>query len=315
VWLVALRGVPVDMPRLIHNERTVPQPQIAMFHSINQTTVERHYVRPSAERFCVLVTSSDRGRDIFEIVFRNAKAIWRDCDWPRFVGFTSKHPDIYGFTALAATGPSEWRQEVGDYLDALPDRIEYVLRMDEDALFLSPVDAAQLSSIADLMVRENLSYVSLVPLRRNLLGRLFEFFRKKLNKHPFRRLSAFEPYYSSVALAIWKRSYLRSLLRQPGTIWDFEHIVTNEPHYAVWKPIFHQDQIVAKGKWSFRAPRQLARQGLSLAGSKREFQTFSSRLRGIRETITFQTIGFLSFRIRRRLNRLPHGSVLLEKQQ
>jgi hypothetical protein len=57
--------------------------------------------RHSAGRFCVLVTSSDVARDVFEIVFQNTEAIWRDCDWPRFVGFTSKHPDIYGFKSLA----------------------------------------------------------------------------------------------------------------------------------------------------------------------------------------------------------------------
>jgi len=148
-----------------------------------------------------------------------------------------------------------------------------------------------------------LSYVSLVPVYRNLSGRTIEYFRRKLNKGPLRPLSFTEPYYSSLALAIWKRSYLRSLLRQPGTIWEFEHIVTNERHYAVWKPVLDQDQIVTKGKWSFRAPRRLARQGLSLANSKREFQTLRSWMREIRERITFQTVGFLSFRIRKRLNR------------
>jgi hypothetical protein len=276
-------------------------------------TLDNNRTRPSAGLFCVLVTSSDRARDVFEIVFQNAETIWRDCDWPRFVGFTSKHQDLYGFQTVSARGPFDWRQEVGDYIDALPDQIKYILRIDEDALFTSPVDASALNVIADLMVREDLSYVSLAPIRRNLPGHIIEFIRRKLDRNPLRRLSSWEPYYSSVAIAIWKRTYLRSLLRQPGTIWDFEHVVTNEPHYAVWKRILHQDQIVTKGKWNFRAPRQLARQGLSLAGSKREFQTFRSWLRGMREMITFQAVGFLSFRIRRRLKRLPRGSDLLEK--
>jgi hypothetical protein len=253
----------------------------------------------------VLVTSSDRAHDVFDIVFQNAEMIWRDCDWPRFVGFTSKYPDLYGFTALAAKSPSHWRQEVGDYLDALPEQIEYVLRIDEDALFFSPIDGGKLNAIANLMFRENLSYVSLLPVKRNLPGRIVEYFRHKLDKRPLRPISFSEPYYSSVAMAIWKRSYLRSLLRQPGNIWEFEHTVTNERHYAVWTPIVDQDQIVTKGRWDFRAPRQLARQGLSLAHSKREFQTLRSWLRGVREWITFQLVGFLSFRIRRRLKRVP----------
>jgi hypothetical protein len=261
----------------------------------------------AAGRFCVLVSSSDRGRDIFEIVFRNAETIWHDCEWPRYVGFTSKHPDIYSFTALAAKRPSDWREEVGDYLDSLPHHIEYVLRIDEDALFMSPVDGSKLNAIADLMVREDLSYVSLLPVRRNLPGLVIEYFRRRLDKRPLRLLPFSEPYYSSVGLAIWKRSYLRSLLRQPGSIWDFEHTVSNQPHYAVWKRVLDQDQIVAKGKWTFRAPRKLARQGISLANSKREFQTFRSWLRGIRERISFELAGFLSFRIRRRLHKISRS--------
>ena len=255
----------------------------------------------------MLVTSSDQGRDIFEIVFQKAETIWRDCDWPRFVGFTTQHPDLYGFKALAAKGPFEWRQSVVDYLDALPEQIEYVLRIDEDALFMSPVNGSKLNAIADLMVRDNLSYVRLVPVTRNFTGRAVENFKRMVDKRPLRPISSSEPYYSSVELAIWKRDYLRSLLRQPGTIWEFEHTVTDVPHYAVWEPVFEQDQIVIKGRWALRAPRQLARQGLSLADSKRELQSFGSFLRGVRERISFETAGFLSFRIRRRLNKISRS--------
>jgi hypothetical protein len=258
-------------------------------------------------RFCVFVSSSDRARDIFEIVFQNAETIWRDCDWPRYVAFTSKHPDIYGFTALATKSPSDWRGELGDQLDSLPAHIEYVLLLVEDTLFMSPVNGAELNAIAELVVRNNLSYVRLVPVTRNLPGRILEYFRRMLDKRPLRPLSFSEPYYSSVEFAIWKRSYLRSLLRQPGSVWEFEHTVSNERHYAVWKPIVDQHQIVTRGKWNFRAPRRLAQQGLNLSNSKREFQTFRSYVRGIRESIMFQAVGFLSFRIRRRLNRISRS--------
>jgi hypothetical protein len=247
-----------------------------------RTSAEKDRARPSARRFCVLVTSSDRARDVFEIVFQNAESIWRDCDWPRFVGFTGKHSSLYGFQAVSAKGPSDWRQEVGDYLDALPE----------------------LNAIADLMVRENLAYVRLVPVTRNFAGRIVEYFRRKLDKRPLRPISTAEPYYSSVELAIWKRSYLRSLLRRPGTIWEFEHTISDERHYAVWEPVIEQHQVVTRGKWNRSAPRLLARQGLSLANSKREFQSFGPWLRKMRESISFQLAGFLSFRLRRRLNRI-----------
>lgn len=270
----------------------------------SQTTLENG--RAFARGFCVLVSSSDYGRDIFEIVFQNSEAMWRDCDWPRFVGFSSKHPDICGFKSLEPKSPSNWRKELSEHLDSLPPEIQYVLLTFEDALFTSPVDGSKLNAIADLIVREDLSYVNLLPVRRNFPGQVIEFFRRRLSNRPLRRLSFAEPYYSSLGSAIWKRSYLQRLLRQPGSVWDFEHIITDEPHYAVWKPVLEQDQLVSKGKWCSRAPRVLARQGIRFSNSTRGFRTLSSRLREIREMIVFQLVGYLSFRIRRRFKWISH---------
>jgi hypothetical protein len=258
------------------------------------------------DRFCVLVSSSDHGRDVFKIVFRNAELIWRDCDWPRYVGFTSKHPDIYGFKALAAREPSNWRGELVDQLESLPHKIEYVFLVLEDTLFKSLVDGSELNAIANLIVQEDLSYVRLVPLRRNLLGLVVEYFRRKFTGDPLRRLAMSEPYYSSLTIAIWKRNDLVWLLQQPGSIWDLEHIVTPKPHYAVWKQVFRLDNLVIKGKWSPRAPQKLARHGIHFHGSKREFRPFKAQLRDFWGVLVFQTVGFLSFRIRRRLNMISH---------
>jgi hypothetical protein len=260
--------------------------------------------RPFAGKFCVFITTSDRALDIFEIVYRNAETIWRDCDWPRYVGLTTAHPDVYGFKVLTAKATGSWRDEMLDQFEQLPEEIEYVLRVDADALFMAPIDGAKLNAIADLMVKQDLSYVRLVPVTRNFFGRVMEYFRHKIDKGPLRRISSSEPYYSSVELAIWKKGYFTKLLRDPGTQWEFEHAVTNEPHYAVWKPLVEQHQIVTRGKWNRNAPRFLARQGLSLANSTREFVSFKSWLRFYRERISFEVAGFSNFRIRRRLNKI-----------
>jgi hypothetical protein len=94
-----------------------------------------------------------------------------------------------------------------------------------------------------------------------------------------------------------------------------KHTVTDERHYAVWERVLYQSQIATKGRWDLRARRLLASQDLTLSNSKREFQTFRSWLRGMRERITFQLVGFLSFRIRRRLNKVPRWPKDLVKNQ
>jgi hypothetical protein len=268
-----------------------------------------------AKRFCVLVNSSDRGRDIFEITFRNSERIWQACAWPRFVGFTSQYPDMYGFKAIAAKGPAGWREEFATQLDSLPAEVEYVLRLEEDLLFLSSVDGERLNAIARLMIRDDLVYVNLHPISTSFLGSAVECLRRNLSRQSLRPLSFSQPYYTSLTPAIWKRSYLRDLLRQPGNIWEFEHIVTDRRHHAVWEPVLHYDAIVSKGKWLPRAPQVLAEQGLSLANSQREFQALESRLRGIRQRISFALFGYLSFRIRKKLNWLPHVPKELTKDQ
>lgn len=268
-----------------------------------------------ARRFCVLVNSSDGARDIFEIVFQKSQAMWASCDWPRYVGFTSQYPDMYGFKAIATKGPGTWREQLGAQLDRLPAEIEYVLRLEEDMLFSSPVDGDKLNALAEIMLREDLVYVNLHPVLGSVVGNAAEFFRKKLSRQPLRPLSFSQPYYSSLTPAIWKRSYLRDLLRQPGNIWEFEHIVTDRRHYAVWEPVLHYAAIVTKGKWHPRARLLLERQGLSLANSQREFQPAQSRLRGLRQRITFALVGYLSFRIRKKLNRLPTVPKEVKKDQ
>jgi hypothetical protein len=273
----------------------------------NQRAVEKDRVHPSADLVCILVASSDRARDIFQIVFQNAAMIWRDCDWPRYVGFTTKHPDIHGFKALAATRPSDWRGELADQLDSLPNNIRYVTLIIEDFLFTSPVNGAELKTIADLMVIEDLSYVRLISVSRNIPGSIIEYFRRKLSSRPLRPLLFSEPYYSSVNVAIWKRDYLRKLLRQPGTIWEFEHTVSTERHYAVWKRVVNYQALVGRGKWYVEAPHLLAQQGLELSNSKRERHMLRTSFQRIRQKIAFQVFGYLSFRIRRGMNRLARS--------
>ena len=269
----------------------------------------------SPQRFCVLVNSSDQARDVFEIVYRNSEAMWRDCIWPRFVGFTSQHPDRYGFKAVAANGTGGWREQLGAQLDSLPTDVEYVMRLDEDLLFLSPVDGAKLNAIAEEMLRADLVYVNLVPVSRSLLCSVLEFVRHRLSRRPLRLLSFSEPYYSALTPTIWKRSYLRELLRQPGNVWEFEHIVTDRRHYAVWEPVLDFDALVSKGKWLPRAERQLARQGLSLGGSTREVQPPASWLRGLRQRVVFALVGHWSLRLRKKFNRLPGVPKELGKDQ
>ncbi len=96
----------------------------------------------------------------------------------------------------------------------------------------------------------------------------------------------------------------KQLLKTPDNMWDFEHIVSGVPHYAVWRDAVTQHQIVSKGKWARGAERLLNKQGLSMKGSARPVQSWREWLRGVRRNISFQLFGFTSFRIKRWLRRM-----------
>jgi hypothetical protein len=259
---------------------------------------------PLANSFCVLVASADETLDIFDVVFQNAETIWRDCDWPRYAGFTTQQPDRFGFHVISAN-KADWRERVCGQLDCLPQNIRYVLLPIEDFFLTAPVNGAELNAVAEQVRRGNLAHVRLVPISRSILGYGLEWLRRTFTKEPLRPLAFSEPYYSSVEPAIWRRDYLRALLQQPGTIWQFEYTIGPERHYAVWRPVVRYRALVGRAKWYRFAPALLARHGLSLANSRRGRQTLRFTLRTMRQTLTFRIFGYLTYRIRRRLNKLP----------
>lgn len=254
--------------------------------------------------FCVLVASADNTLDIFEIVFQNAETDWRDCDWPRYAGFTTQQSDRFGFHMVAAK-EADWRKRVIGQLDRLPENIRYVLLLLEDFFLTAPVNGAELNAVAEHALRHNLAYVRLVSLSRSILGHGLEWFRRTFATQPLRPLASWEPYYSSVDPTLWRRDYLRALLQQPGTIWQFEYTVGPERHYSVWRSVVRFRALIGRAKWYRFSAGLLARRGLSLAQSTRERQTLRFTFRYFLQTINFRTFGYLTYRLRRRFNKLP----------
>ena len=266
-------------------------------------------------QFCVLVTSGDSRKDIFDVCMANSEHIWGSCNWPRYAGFTTLQPEQYGFKTLASGIANDWCKSVAAHIDALPADIRYILLMVEDVLFIKPVDAVRLNMIAEHMARHGLRYVRLVPKRRNWAGRLLD----RMNELPpnlacarpiVEYIEPSEPYYSSTEMVIWERSYLRQQLDLPGDAWSFEHHIGRHAHYAVKEALFEQHQIVHKGKWHRRAAWYLAEaMGSPRIGTAvdiqeiitktRPLQTWRSFLRGEWQNFNFMLFGFTTLRVKR----------------
>lgn len=245
---------------------------------------------------CVFVSSSDRTKDIFEIVFRDSQRIWSDCSWPKYVGFTTASDGQFGFTAVSASRESTWREELSDQIEQLPQTIDYILLLLDNFLIATKVDAEILYRVFQNARSNSLPYVRLVPVVRNPVGQIIEVFRHRFAASNFRKFSSSEPYYSSLQAAIWRRDHLQSLLRRPGSIWDFEHIVSDAPHYAVWDKTLDYQHVIERGKW-LRCARTLVGQKLDL--KKRPQYGLAYAMKRWKTQVVFFLTGYLSLRVRR----------------
>ena len=246
------------------------------------------------------MSSSDRTKDVFEIVFCDSQRIWSDCSWPKYVGFTTKSDDQFGFTAISSDRESTWREELSDQIERLPHGIDYILLLLDDFSFVKKVNAKILYRVFQNVQSNSLPYVRLVPVIRNSVGQIAELFRRWVGDDDFRKLSPSEPYYSSLQAAIWRRDHLQSLLRCPGSIWDFEHIVSDNSHYAVWDKVLHYKHVVERGKW-LRCARSLVGQDLNL--KRRPQHNLAHVIKSWQTHVVFFLIGYLSLRFRRYVKR------------
>lgn len=249
---------------------------------------------------CVFVSSSDRTKDIFEIVFRDSQRIWSDCSWPRYVGFTTASDGQFGYTAVSAHRESTWREELSEQIEQLPQSIDYILLLLDDYSFATKVDAEVLYRVFQNAQSNSLSYVRLVPVLRNPVGYIVELFRRRFDASNFRKLSPSEPYYSSLQAAIWRRDHLQSFLSRPGSIWDFEHIVSDDPHYAVWEKVLNYQHVVERGKW-LRCAHTLVGQELDF--KKRPQHGLAYAMKRWKTQVVFLLVGYLNLRVRRYLKK------------
>lgn len=260
-------------------------------------------------KFCVLVTSGDNRKDIFDVCFANSERIWKDCPIPRYAGFTTPQPEQYGFKTLASYIADDWCKSVAAHIDALPDEHRYILLMVEDTLFMRPVDGNILIKAFMKMYWSGLYYLRLVPVRRSWPARIAR--AMSLPNNDFIGcILPDSPYYASTEMAIWERGYLRELLDRPGDAWSFEHHVSRHAHWAVQEPFLDQHQIVNKGRWNRRAARYLAEAAgcpsfaiaeeiKNIITKTRPLQTWSSFLRGEWQNLNFAFLGFTSVRFKR----------------
>jgi hypothetical protein len=214
-------------------------------------------------RVAVVVSSSDNTVDVFKRVFPAIEKFWPDCPYEVYVGLNAQQSPFATPRVLRAE-PAEWRKELASQLRQVPQ--EWVILVLDDFLFLAAADQPRLGALVQRCLEQDWPYLRLIPLDRPLLARWVH----KLTRPRSQVVETIPrgyPYYSSLQVALWRKTHLLQSLEAARGIWDFEHLESAaELHRAVvGTACLKYRHVVEKGRWLPDAAALLTRAGLESA--------------------------------------------------
>jgi hypothetical protein len=163
----------------------------------------------------------------------------------------------------------------------------------DDFLFQEPVDQSRLSVLVSQAVTSNLPYLRLLPVGKSLTERLIRLPGARCAVD-LQAIKERRPFYSGLQIAIWNKAHFVSLLRLPGSIWEFEHHQRpGVPHYAITDcpPITYR-HLVDKGRWLPYAKSQLGQAGLSTNLGTRPIWSKWMNLLLLLDEVRFYVLGY-----------------------
>lgn len=284
---------------------------------LRQTNSRNSGHRTLGDVICVFVSSSDPTRDVFEKVFAHFDRMWPGCPFPRFVGLTTRAAGnlANGFVIVPAIRGHGWREELAAQIESLPASIGHILLLLDDFLLLQPVNGGAIAGAAEIAAERNLAYLRLIPPARGAIMASFRYALSRLTGEQCRRLPSSEPYYSSLQAAIWRRDHLLKCLKEPGSIWDFEHFVPNgEAHWAVTRRLLHYRHVVQRSVWRAYAPQLFARVGLTFERGARPIRSRLDILYFMWEIWKFAIFGYAKMRLKSWMRTMQGRRVISTKR-
>lgn len=250
----------------------------------------------------LFISSSNNRLDVVRQVIKSFDVCWADCPFAKFVGLNSAVDAMWvrGFHPIY-TPVYGWRAEVLEQILHLPEQIEYILLFLDDFLILSPVHTERLQKLLDEALHRDIEYLRLVPIRRAALPRLARrIFRG--SGPEVEPVGVQSPYYSSLQVALWKRTHLIDMLRLDGRhIWEFEHQkIPGHPHFAiVGDPPIQYVHVIEKGKWQPYSQQLFRRLNLPFDAGDRTVSGREAYLALWLNRIKFEIVGYSVMRFKK----------------
>jgi len=196
----------------------------------------------------LLVVSCDAYSDLWEPAITLIESEWPDISFNIYWGSNFKILHHPGIKNISVGEDRSWCKNLDKMLDEIPT--EYVIFMLEDFFLTNKADSKSIIEIFNFTKRNNIDCCRLIPNESNQGNVLAETVDYNLIEIPKNT-----PYRISTQMAIWKKSFLRTLLNPKFSAWEFEGINTklvDEFSFnicAVDKPVVFYKHGVERGKW------------------------------------------------------------------
>lgn len=245
---------------------------------------------------CIFICSSDNTYDVFSALDHNRQKSLPYEDFDIFVGLNEKVATAPYKTVSSI--PIGWRGELLNQIQSLPASFTRIILILDDFYFWRKISSNQFDESVSLANKLDADYLRLVPLESSfLVGWVRRVLRPGDDEAV--RIKEYEPYYSSLQIAVWRRTHLERLLGLDGSIWDFEHhVISKSRHFAVQREIIHYQHVVEKGRWLPVALNEavgIAKEGIQPRGLHNYKFYTSPKI----SKLKFKIFGYAVFRIRK----------------
>ena len=236
----------------------------------------------------VLLNSCDKYSDIWEYFFHFFNLYWSDCPYQVYVNTETKtcnyETNVGSIKTCNTKVGMQWSERILKALNCIEE--EYVIWFIDDFFLLSKINQKAIDEV-----------VEFAKNYKNFGSCLFEkdipnTYNTKKVFGDFRIRDKREPYYVSAQITLWKKSYLKKVLRKNESPWDFEWYASYRcAHYKensfVWDnkdynlfPIYMKGEWsygLMGGKWAKGTPYFFEKHGVECDFSKRGFFDFEKQ--------------------------------------
>ena len=195
----------------------------------------------------IIVSSCDKFKDCWHpFIFAFNKA-WPDCRYNKFIISNYETIDDSDFRFLQIGEDRQWGDNLTIGLQLVPN--EFVLYLQEDYWLDVPINSSFIDEQLDYCVNNNLDYLRLT----------FPWSDKNQTDNSHALSPSSQPYGICLQAAIWRKSFLLSLIKPGLSGWDFEdlcnHLGSTDFNSQVLledvsRREFHYIDAVRKGRWT-----------------------------------------------------------------